>query len=134
MSAFLEILSASVIVSDNEISAAIVSETLSFSEIDSVSKTFGSLETLSVNDRDSADSVMSASLEILSSSEIISERKTLTVPDKAIVSSMTIVSDNDMSADKVSEILSVRDRDSDSGTVLIPALDVLSVSATESDM
>ena len=134
MSAFLEILSASVIVSDNEISAAIVSETLSVSEIDSVSKTFGSLETLSVNDRDSADSVMSASLEILSSSEIISERKTLTVPDKAIVSSMTIVSDNDMSADKVSEILSVRDRDSDSGTVLIPALDVLSVSATESDM
>ena len=134
MSAFLEILSASVIVSDNEISAAIVSETLSFSEIDSVSKTFGSLETLSVNDRDSVDSVMSASLEILSSSEIISERKTLTVPDKAIVSSMTIVSDNDMSADKVSEIPSVRDRDSDSGTVLIPALDVLSVSATESDM
>ena len=135
MSAFLEILSASVIVSDNEISAAIVSETLSVSEIDSVSKTFGSLETLSVNDRDSVDSVMSACLTILSSSEIISERKTLTVPDKAIVSSMTIVSDNDMSADKVvSETLSVRDRDSDSGTVLIPALDVLSVSATESDM
>ena len=58
MSAFLEILSASVIVSDNEISAAIVSETLSVSEIDSVSKTFGSLETLSVRDRDSAVSVM----------------------------------------------------------------------------
>ena len=134
MSAFLEILSASVIVSDNEISAAIVSETLSFSEIDSVSKTFGSLETLSVNDRDSADSVMSASLEILSSSEIISERKTLTVPDKAIVSSMTIVSDNDMSADKVSEIPSVSEIASDSVTVLIPALDVLSVSVTESDM
>ena len=78
---------------------------------------------------------MSAPLEILSVNDMASERKILTVPDKAIVSSMTIVSDNDMSADKVvSEILSVRDRDSDSGTVLIPALDVLSVSATESDM
>ena len=78
---------------------------------------------------------MSAPLEILSVNDMASERKILTVPDKAIVSSMTIVSDNDMSADKVvSETLSVRDRDSDSGTVLIPALDVLSVSATESDM
>ena len=132
MSAFLEILSASVIVSDNEISAAIVSETLSVSEIDSVSKTFGSLETLSVNDRDSADSVMSASLEILSSSEIISERKTLTVPDKAMPISREIVSASEISA--ILDILSVSDNDSDIGTLIIPALDVLSVSVTESDM
>ena len=132
MSAFLEILSVSVIVSDNEMSAALVVEALSVSDIVSVNKTFGSLETLSVNDRDSADSVMSAALTIPSSSEIVSERKTLTVPDNSMPISREIVSSSEISA--ALEILSVSDNDSDIGTVLVPALLALSVSASVSDM
>ena len=75
---------------------------------------------------------MSAPLEILSSSEIDSERKTLTVPDNSIPISREIVSASEISA--ILEILSVSDNDSDIGTLIIPALDVLSVSVTESDM
>ena len=75
---------------------------------------------------------MSAPLEILSSSEIDSERKTLTDPDNTIPISREIDSASEISA--ILEILSVSDNDSDIGTLIIPALDVLSVSATESDM
>ena len=75
---------------------------------------------------------MSDSLEILSSSEIVSERKILTVPDKVMPVSREIVSSSEISA--VLEILSVSDNDSDIGTVLVPALLALSVSAIVSDM
>ena len=128
MSAFLNILSSNEIISESEIFGAL--ETPSVSDIVSVRKTFGSLETLSVRDRDSPVSVMSASLEILSSSEIDSESKRLTVPDNAISVSRDNVSASEISA--ILEILSVRDIDSVS---LIPdATEVLSVSDIVSDM
>ena len=75
---------------------------------------------------------MSDSLAILSSSEIDSERKTLTVPDKAISVSRDSASASEIST--ILEALSISDIDSDSGTVLVPALDALSVSDIVSDM
>ena len=75
---------------------------------------------------------MPDSLAILSSSEIDSERKTLTVPDNSMPISIEIVSSSEISA--ALEILSVSDNDSDIGTVLVPALLALSVSAIVSDM
>ena len=75
---------------------------------------------------------MSDSLAILSANNMVSERKTLTVPANSMPVSREIVSSSEISA--ILEIPSVSDIDSDSGTVLVPALDALSVSDIVSDM
>ena len=75
---------------------------------------------------------MSATLETLSVRDIDSDRKTLTVPDNSMPISREIVSASEISA--ALEILSVSYNDSDIGTLVIPALETLSASATESDM
>ena len=105
-------------------SAALIPETLSISDMDSDKLMVGSAVVLSVNATES-DSVMSDSLTIPSSSEIVSERKTLTVPDNSMPVSREIVSSSEIPA--ILEILSVSDNDSDIGTVLVPALETLSV-------
>ena len=73
---------------------------------------------------------MSASLMILSSNEIDSERKTLTVPDKVMPISRDKASSSEISA--ILETLSVRDIDSVS--LITGAIEVLSVSDIVSDM
>ena len=98
--------------SNSGVSVSLLEEILSISDMDSDKLIVGITETLSVRDRDSTDSVMSASLEILSSSEI--------------------VSDNEMYAALIPETLSISDMDSDK--LMVGSAVVLSVSATESDM
>ena len=131
MSAFLTILSSSEIDSANEIPASLILEILSVNGIDSDKLIVGLAVVLSVNDRDSADSMMSAPLEIPSSREIDSERKILTVPAKAMPISRDKASVSEISA--ALETPSVNEIDSDIGTLVIPALLALSVSAIVSD-
>ena len=100
------------IVSNSGVSVSLLEEILSISDMDSNSEIVGTTETLSVRDRDSADSVMSELLVILSSSNI--------------------VSDNEMSASLIPETLSISDMDSDK--LIVGLAIVLSVNATESDM
>ena len=129
MSESLEITSVNDIVSNNEMPKALVPETLSVSDIDSNKLIVGLAVVLPVIDIVS-DSKISTSLKILSSNEIDSDRKILTVPDKSMPISRDSASSSEISA--ILEILSVRDIDSVS--LIIGAIEVLSVSGIVSEM